>query len=106
MVPSSSPTDIISIVKKYFCEVWRSGVVYRASGISLRGFISNKETTHDLFGESVKSENNAVVFLCLDKLSAKYGEHTVFMGSSLRALTFSGVDSGRPLDIPVVGKVK
>ena len=106
MVPSSSPTDIISIVKKYFCEVWRSGVVYRASGISLRGFISNKETTHDLFGESVKSENNAVVFLCLDKLSAKYGEHTVFMGSSLRALTFSGVNSGRPLDIPVVGKVK
>ena len=106
MVPSSSPTDIISIVKKYFCEVWRSGVVYRASGISLRGFISNKETTHDLFGESVKSEKNAVVFLCLDKLSAKYGEHTVFMGSSLRALTFSGVNSGRPLDIPVVGKVK
>lgn len=105
-VPSSSPTDIISLVKKYFCEVWRSGVVYRASGISLRGFISNKETTHDLFGESVKTEKNAVVFLCLDKLSAKYGEHTVFMGSSLRALTFSGVDSGLPLDIPVVGRVK
>jgi len=106
MIPSSSPNDIISLVKKYFCEVWRSGVVYRASGISLRGFISNKETTNDLFGESVKTEKSAVVFHCLDKLSAKYGEHTVFMGSSLRALTFSGVDSGRPLDIPMVGKVR
>jgi DNA polymerase-4/DNA polymerase V len=105
-VPSSSPTDIISLVKKYFGEVWRSGVLYRASGISLRGFISDNETTHDLFGESVKTEKNAVVFRCLDKLSAKYGEHTIFMGSSLRALTFSGVDSGRPLDIPMVGKVK
>jgi len=106
MIPSSSPNDIISLVKKYFCEVWRSGVVYRASGISLRGFISNTKTTNDLFGESVKTEKSAVVFRCLDKLSAKYGEHTVFMGSSLRALTFSGVDSGRPLDIPMVGKVR
>ena len=106
MIPSSSPNDIISLVKKYFCEVWRSGVVYRASGISLRGFISNTKTTNDLFGESVKTEKSAVVFRCLDKLSAKYGEHTVFMGSSLRALTFSGVNSGRPLDIPMVGKVR
>lgn len=105
-VPSSSPTDIISLVKKYFGEVWRSGVLYRASGISLRGFIPDNETTSDLFGESTKTEKNAVVFRCLDKLSAKYGEHTIFMGSSLRALAFSGVDSGRPLDIPMVGKVK
>ena len=112
-LPTSSPTEMLRLIATFFDEVYRPGVLYRATGVSLYSFvpeIGGRGRTDDLFGDSEETEKNAAVFRALDKVSRRYGEHSVYLGSSMRALNASGEGkalSGRKtLDIPLVGKVR
>ena len=40
----------------------------------------------DLFGKTVKNEKFSKIFESVDKLSTKFGKHTVFLGSSFQAM--------------------
>jgi hypothetical protein len=40
----------------------------------------------DLFGEALRAERIRQVYAAIDQLDAKYGKHTVFLGSSFAAM--------------------
>ena len=86
-VPVSSPSEILHFIDERFDEVYAEGILYRASGVTLRGLISDNSHMSDLFGEMSKLSNKGMSFTALDSLNKRYGRQTVFLGSSLQALS-------------------
>jgi DNA polymerase-4 len=85
-VPISSPDEVLKIVESRFDEIYAPGVLYRASGITLRSLVSTQALMHDLFGETERNEKGIRIFGAVDQLNKRYGKQTVFLGSSLTAL--------------------
>lgn len=122
--PTNLPQDILKEVTRYLPKVFKKGVEYRATGITLMGLEERTETQLDLFGAVQKSEGIQRVFENVDKLSEKYGKHVVYLGSSADAITnaahlgdrgdiatrvtslFKGETERRRLAIPMLGEVK
>ena len=53
----------------------------------------------DLFGSVLKSDGLKKVFESVDAISARYGKHAVFLGSSFQAMAF-GTHLGERGDMP------
>jgi DNA polymerase IV len=79
------PTEIIDAVRPLFAQLLRVGVRYRSTGVMLVGLEAVEHAQLDLFGESLKIERMERLFACVDAIKAKYGKHTLFLGSSFLA---------------------
>ncbi len=104
-LPTSSPLEMMQHVRRHFDEVYRRGVEYRATGVSLKRF-SEDVLTLDLFGSSNDVEKESAVFKAVDNLAHKYGENLVHLGSSLNARKNSNHTPQKYLDIPFLGIAK
>ena len=82
----SAPQEIVRSVRQKFADVFRQGILYRASGIVFMDLAHNNASTMDLFGDSLKIEKVQVVLQAVDTIDAKFGKHTVFLGSSWKAV--------------------
>ncbi len=80
------PQDILSIIKEKFYLVYKSNILYRATGIVLMNLSHNYTQTIDLFGNYLKADKIKKIYDAVDNISHKYGKHSVFVGSSLTAL--------------------
>jgi hypothetical protein len=60
-------------------------VRYRSTGVVLEGLEEVQRGQLDLFGESFRIERKERLFACVDAIKAKYGKHTLFLGSSFLA---------------------
>jgi DNA polymerase-4/DNA polymerase V len=79
------PTDIIAAVRPLFAELVGAGVRYRSTGVRLVGLEVVQNAQLDLFGESFNIERKERLFGSVDAIKAKYGKHTLFLGSSFLA---------------------
>ena len=79
------PTDIIAAVRPLFNQLLHRGVRYRSTGVVLEGLEAVQRGQLDLFGESFRIERMERLFKCVDAIKAKYGKHTLFLGSSFLA---------------------
>lgn len=122
-VATNVPQDILRAVEEYFPQIFRKGVLYRATGITLMKLRDSGSGQLDLFGAAKKTEGLRMVFESVDQLSEKYGKHVVFLGSSFEAMThaahagergeiptraqnlFKGETSRRRLNMPMLGEV-
>src|SRR3989344_4163829 len=120
---SSVPQDILKEVARFFPLVCKKGVQYRATGVTLLKLADDAHTQLDLFGSVVQSQGYKRVFESVDALSAKYGKHAIFLGSSFQAMVhsahrnergdapsrtknlFKGETKRRRLAIPLLGEV-
>ncbi len=119
---TASPNLILNFIRPYFDNLWRDCEIYRATGIILSDLTDQESSQLDLFGEIIKDKSMVMVYKSLDNLSAKYGKHTVFLGSSLKALScknsdrkeflakrksnsFFGKSEKKRLAIPMLGRV-
>lgn len=101
-IPTASPAEIMRWVKKHFDEVYRSGVLYRTTGVSLKQFAGGG-IQQDLFGESENAEKYSQVFMSVDSVAKKFGENTLYLGSSHKARQYSGSVPEKHLNIPFLG---
>lgn len=122
--PTNMPHEILAEVHKYAPKVFKKGVEYRATGVVLCELSENSNNQLDLFGSFEKSAAHARVFTSMDEIAMKYGKHTVFLGSSFKAMKFAshlgergdvtervktlfkGETSRRRLALPMLGEVK
>lgn len=102
---TSSPSEIMKWVNKHFDQVYKRGVLYRATGVNLKRFVE-KEIQHDLFGESETGEKHSEIFKSVDQLARRFGESTLYLGSSHRAYGHSSGESKKHLDLPFLGVVR
>jgi DNA polymerase-4/DNA polymerase V len=116
------PSEILSLIRPCFDKLWQGLGPYRATGIILSDLTNEKTGQLDLFGQAKKDQAMVMVYKNLDNLSAKYGKHTVFLGSSLAAMSrqhdgnrgikaqrkdnlFKGETQRKRLGIPLLGSV-
>jgi len=86
--PTHVPGEIIKQARKNFDKIYHSNTLYRATGIALLD-LGAKGAQMDLFGNEVKEEKMEQIYKSADKVSAKYGKHTLFLGTSFLAHKFS-----------------
>jgi len=121
--PISTPSEILGIIRERLSEVYRPNVLYRATGIVLMELTHGDVQTIDLFGKYKEITRVNKIYEAIDALSVKYGKHTIFLGSSLKAVTekahagsrgqvserrnhlFKGETARKRLGIPFMGKV-
>jgi len=97
--PTNVPQDILRVVREHFPRIFRPGILYRATGVTLAKLRDAGSAQLDLFGSVLKTEGWKKVFESVDGLSRKYGKHAVFLGSSFTAMQF-GTHLGERGDVP------
>lgn len=80
------PEEIVPLVRAKFGEIWRPDTLYRASGIVLASLKHDDAPQLDLFGASTRIESTNKVYEVIDLLSARYGKHAIYLGSSHKAM--------------------
>jgi DNA polymerase-4 len=85
-LPTTNASEILELINERFDEVWAPGILYRASGITLRSFVHEPATMNDLFGAFRDRERRAETFRTVDTLNKRYGNQTIHLASSLFAI--------------------
>lgn len=82
---TSSPEEVLEIVRANFKKIYRKGVIYRASGVTLMNVRDKERFTPDLFGAYLKVEARKGLYEAIDALLRKQRSDAVYLGSSFRA---------------------
>jgi hypothetical protein len=77
------------MIDKYFNEVFLEDRLFRATGIVLMDLTENICRQADLFNEVITAEKISKIFGSVDGMAKRYGKHTLFLGSSLEAISKS-----------------
>jgi len=85
-VATSDPRDILAVVRPMFKTLFRPGILYRATGITLRSLVREDSVTADLFGESERTSAQAPIWKKVDTLNRRYGKQSVYLASSVAAI--------------------
>lgn len=121
--PTATPSEIMEMIKINFDRCYRPNVLYRSSGIVLIKLSDQNHLQMDLFGSVAKVQTWKKVFEKVDEIDQKYGKHSVFLGSSFKAINhrlpndrgdvaervtnlFKGETKRQRLQIPMLGDVK
>lgn len=83
-----APTDVISMIDERFDEVFDRRKLYRSSGIILSDLSEHTSSQLDLFGAVIRSDKYCKIFGSIDDIAARYGKHTLFLGTSWQAMNF------------------
>jgi DNA polymerase-4 len=83
---TADPSEIIEVVRRRFDELFVSGILYRATGITLMRIIRDLDVPSDLFGIAAGAERTVSLWQSVDQLNRRYGGATVFLASSMQAL--------------------
>ena len=82
--PTNFAHELIDIVRPVFDTLFRPGVFYRATMITLLD-LTAPNPQPDLFGASVRVEGFRRLYEGIDQVRGKYGKHTIHFGSSFLA---------------------
>lgn len=82
----SVPQEILLAAREKFNMLFKPNVEYRATGVVLMGLTHGNTQTIDLFGKSCVIDKIQKIYEAVDKVSEKFGKHTIFLGSSFKAL--------------------
>ena len=123
---TASASDLVPLARDQFENLYKEGVLYRATGVVLSKLASSHARQQDLFGSSLRIKNVEQVYKELDNIADKYGKHTVFLASSLKAMKgrqhkgdrekaslrqteermFKGETKRKRIGLPMLGNVK
>jgi hypothetical protein len=120
----SAPHEILRLVRNHFDKVYRPKVLYRATGVTLVDLAPDDALQLDLFGSVATLEKWQPVYAAIDMLDHKFGKHTVYLGSSFKAMNnrahlsergdipardkilLKGESHRRRINIPLIGEAK
>ena len=80
--PSVYPMELSIALRNLFVDVYRSEDRYRATGIVLMELSRDSNIQYTLFEDVVKAERVRDVYKVMDDVGAKYGKHSLHLGSS------------------------
>lgn len=87
--PTNVPQDVLRLVSEQFPKVFRRHTLYRATGITLINLSENTAPQLDLFGAVDVTAKLQKIYESVDKMSDRFGKHTLFLGSSFKAMNFA-----------------
>lgn len=120
-VALDTPAEMLAHIARRFDEVYKTEILYRASGVTLRLLATEGSVTPDLFGAYEGARSKGSAFAALDRMNHKYGRDTVYLGSSMQAFArpeanyrkraarsflASSKEVKKSLDVPYLGVVR
>ncbi|MDP3970816.1 MAG: DNA polymerase IV [bacterium] len=87
--PTAFTHEILPLVRQLFKQLFVTNTQYRATGAVLCGLQTDESIQMSLFENPLELDKLKKVYSSIDKLSNKYGKHTIFLGSSMPAHTVS-----------------
>ena len=79
---SSSTLDFTGICAELFNQVFKEGVIYRATGVVFSDIVSEGIDSADLFDDSLRIEKVHKIGTVIDEINSAYGKHTLHVASS------------------------
>lgn len=83
--PTAMTPHVLDAAREAFPSLFKEGTAWRATGAVLMNLVPDDASQPDLFGAHVAVDRMRRVYEGLDTLDAKYGKHTVWLGSSHQA---------------------
>jgi len=83
--PSAYPIELFELLRKGFQQIFDAKTLYRQTGVVLSGMVAENGIQYTLFDDTTKIEKMSKIYSSLDKISEKYGKHTIQHGASLPA---------------------
>jgi len=80
--PSSQPLELSGLLRALFDGLWEKGETYRATGVILLDLVQDLQMQYSLFEDPLRAEKIRELYGAVDRLSGKYGRHTVHLGGS------------------------
>jgi len=81
--PTAYPANLFSALREGFNYVFNSRELFRQTGVVLAGLVSEDNIQHTLFDDIVKIEKLEKIYSAVDRLSGRFGKHTVHHAASL-----------------------
>jgi DNA polymerase-4 len=97
--PSASPLELMGALTGMFDELYRTGALYRATGVVLADLTDAPDFQLGLFEDPVRAINVRRVFDAVDEANRRFGKHSVFMGSGMH---LDKQHAGQHLKIPLL----
>ena len=79
--PTANPITFIKYIEPIFNQIFSGKLSYRATSFNLHG-LSADVGQLDLFGNQLVESKRSALYDVVDKISARYGKHTVHLGIS------------------------
>ena len=98
--PSSYPVQIFGIMRNGFQHIFEPHTLYRSTGVVLVGLVSEVGKQFNLFEDTSRIEKMGRIYESVDKISNRYGKHTIQHGASLPA-KLQAQHEGERGDIPL-----
>jgi DNA polymerase-4 len=81
--PTAYPVELFGPLRQVFRHVYQPLVLYRQTGVVLASLIAESGVQYTLFDDTAKIEKMARVYDTVDRISQKYGKHTIQHAASL-----------------------
>jgi DNA polymerase-4 len=81
--PTAYPANLFSALREGFNYVFNPRELYRQTGVVLAGLVSEDNIQHTLFDDITKIEKLKKIYSAVDRLSGRFGKHTVQHAASL-----------------------
>lgn len=84
--PTNAPETLVGIARLHLGKVWRPGVQFRTTGVTLSELEPEGVKQGDLFGTIEKATKFEVIHKQIDSLEKKFGKGVVHLGSTDKAI--------------------
>ncbi len=101
----STAHEIMKYVRKHFHTLFRKGVSYRATGITVSHMVPFKESSLGLFENYYPETKSSAFAETLDAINHRFGSHSLYLASSTHAVKQYTKGFTRKLSLPVLGFV-
>ncbi len=81
--PSAYPIELFELLRKGFQQIFNAKALYRQTGVVLSGMVAENGIQYTLFDDITKIEKMSKIYASIDRISEKYGKHTIQHGASL-----------------------
>lgn len=84
--PTNAPEIIISLARKVFKEIYKTGILYRTTGVTLHELVPDSCSQGDLFGDTNEAHKFEIIHKQIDSLEEKFGKRVIHLASTHDAL--------------------
>ena len=81
--PTAYPIELFGPLHEGYCQVYQQKTLYRQTGVILAGLVPETNIQYSLFEDTSRIDKMAKVYDAVDKISQKFGKHTIQHGVSL-----------------------
>jgi len=79
--PSAFPSDMVKITRVLYGKLFRANSLYRSTGVVLTGLRPDDGVQMSLFEPALRIDKMKSIYEVVDKLSAKFGKHSIYTGA-------------------------